>query len=82
MQEKKKIRNFNSTMVRLKEDLKELRKCKKVFQFHNGTIKSLHFIRANIRSIFDFNSTMVRLKEKGKKAPAVINIISIPQWYD
>ncbi len=50
----------------------------KVFQFHDGTIKS-HFQRSDALLLFHFNSTMVRLKGRKTKESRCISIF---QFHD
>ena len=54
-------RNFNSTMVRLKEPALLRQAFVRLFQFHYGTIKSW-ILPYSDDNIVNFNSTMVRLK--------------------
>ena len=64
------FRNFNSTMVRLKE-IMFLSDCThKLFQFHDGTIKSADQLHHLFYQNY-FNSTMVRLKGR-KHIPNVL----------
>ena len=57
---------FNSTMVRLKDDIHKYHRVVELFQFHYGTIKRSDNIRKQVTWSLNFNSTMVRLKAKKK----------------
>ena len=74
--------DFNSTMVRLKENANYQVINRITFQFHYGTIKrSISFFLLHFFSYF--NSTMVRLKVKAMKEKGIKDEqISIPLWYD
>ncbi len=77
------VGRFNSTMVRLKGvTMRGKENEPSMFQFHNGSIKSIQELRAT-EGEESFNSTMVRLKAE-HCLPAYITEreVSIPQWFD
>ena len=73
---------FNSSMVRLKELLSNIRYPTILpFQFLYGAIKS-PFTCFHVYNFIYFNSSMVRLKERGAEWIPCTDEISIPLWCD
>ena len=75
-------RNFNSTMVRLKDWLKDgLGTNPQIFQFHYGSIKRLTWLVISLVSlVFQFHYGSI--KSESMIFKIVNNHISIPLWFD
>ena len=75
------FKNFNSTMVRLKERWGGDHACRRTFQFHYGTIKrGRGFIPGRVDIEFQFHYGTI--KRGSQRLCARFFCISIPLWYD
>ena len=67
MKQDTRIKNFNSTIVRLREAEAYAVGCRNKFQFNHCAIKSVHGQHYHIKLCSYFNSTIVRLRELSNK---------------
>ena len=73
--------NFNSTMVRLKEEAGLNPYLLVEFQFHYGTIKRKNAVQEGLKTIaFQFHYGTI--KSHLASSASCHDVISIPLWYD
>ena len=73
--------NFNSSMVQLKDVIKNASMPDGLFQFLYGTIKRGKLVNL-CSTVSYFNSSMVQLKVVTVKIRHHFRLISIPLWYN
>ena len=79
-----RARSFNSTLVRFKRGIREVKKeGDLMFQFHTGSIQTLSGSQIFGGATHRFNSTLVRFKLSIELCESCASMfVSIPHWFD